>query len=180
MTHLTKIKAALNGHEDLISEIGLALETTPEAWSKLWEIPLLRCIAYIDVPARFNPYPLSMAGIDNDCPYDVLLTIVEYLSRFDASCLISLPGPGLSTSIVITFGTEDQIQYFFERFRSGPHWAFLAITEPQGGSDLSTVRSQVSGPPTEQRLNAAKIMIGGLRKASVGLVFAQFEGTQQS
>jgi alkylation response protein AidB-like acyl-CoA dehydrogenase len=160
----------------LLIETGLALETTADAWAKLWEIPLLRAVAYIGVPARFNPYSFSTVGFDYHAfSYHQHLSLIEYLSRFDASCLMALPGSSLCTRAILTLGTETQIQHFFERFNSSPHWAFLAVTEPEVGSDASGVRSCLSG----QHLNAAKTLIGAVHFASVGLVFARLDGGQQ-
>src|SRR5438445_124195 len=102
----------------MLVETGLALETTPDAWDRLWEIPALRAIAYIDVPLRFNRYPFLAVKSDQDrCPYSYHLALIEYLSRFDASCLMALPGSSLSTQAILTLGTEVQINQFFERFQ---------------------------------------------------------------
>jgi alkylation response protein AidB-like acyl-CoA dehydrogenase len=167
--------------EPIFAETGLALETRPEEWARLWAVPALRAIAYIDVPARFNPYPFSTAGLDYDaCPYSLHLALIEYLSRFDASCLMALPGSSLCTRVVLTLGTPAQMETVFQRFSLGtePHWAFFAVTELEVGSDASQVRSHLSGSGTEKRLNAEKMLIGSAQQASIGLVFARDENTQ--
>ena len=111
--------------EPVFAETGLALETNPDAWARLWAVPALRAIAYLDVPARFNPYPFSTVGWDYDaCPYSLHLALLEHLSRFDASCLMALPGSSLCTGVVLTLGTPAQMETFFQRFSLGtePHW----------------------------------------------------------
>jgi diaminopimelate decarboxylase len=172
----------LNYLEPRFARVGLALETTPEAWTELWDVPAVRAIAYIDVPARFNPYPFATAGLGCEhCPYSLHLALIEYLSRFDPSCLLALPGPSLCAPVLLALGTESQINRFFERFCSSsvPHRAFFAVTEPEAGSDATAVRSQLSGAGAEMRLNAAKMLIGGVQTASVGLTFARREHSQE-
>jgi diaminopimelate decarboxylase len=167
--------------EPLFAEVGLALETNPAAWARLWEVPALRAIAYIDVPPRFNPYPFSSAGLGYDaCPYHVHLALIEYLCRFDASCLLALPGPSLCTRVLLTLGTEAQIENFFVRFSSAttPHWAFFAVTEPDVGSDATTVQARLSRGAGGRYLNATKTLIGSVQHASVGLMLARVECTQ--
>jgi diaminopimelate decarboxylase len=167
--------------EPIFAETGLALETRPEEWARLWAVPAVRAIAYLDVPARFNPYPFSTAGLDSDaCAYSLHLALVEYLSRFDASSLMALPGSSLCTRVVLTLGTPAQVEKFFQRFSRGtePHWAFFAVTEPEVGSDATQVRSRLSGSGTDKRLHAEKMLIGAAQQASIGLVFARNENTQ--
>lgn len=164
--------------EPVFVETGMALEADPEAWTNLWSFPELRAIAYIDVPERFNPYPASRIGIDQGpSPYAYQLALYEYLSRFDASCLMALPGPSLCTRIILALGTEDQIDFFFSRFAFtlAPHWAFFAVTEPEVGSDVSAMRSRLSGPASQRRLHADKILICAGQHASIGLVCARME-----
>jgi alkylation response protein AidB-like acyl-CoA dehydrogenase len=167
--------------EPVFAETGLALETRPEEWARLWDVPAVRAIAYIDVPARFNPYPFSTAGLDYDaCPYSLHLALIEHLSRFDASCLMALPGSSLCTRVVLALGTPAQIDKFFQRFAPGtePHWAFFAVTEPEVGSDATQVRSRLAGSGTDRHLHAEKMLIGSVQQASIGLVFARDESTQ--
>jgi diaminopimelate decarboxylase len=166
--------------EPLFVETSLALERDPAAWERLWRIPALQAIAYLDVPGRFNPHPFASIGIGRDtCSYGLQLAIIEYLSRFDASCLMALPGSSLCTRVILALGTHAQIDLFFKRFRSEPHWAFFAITEPEVGSDAAAVRARVSGVGNERRLNAVKTLVGAVQQASVGLVCARVEGKQE-
>lgn len=167
--------------EPLFAAVGLALETNPAAWARLWEVPALRAIAYIDVPSGFNPYPFSSTGLGYEaCPYHLRLALIEYLSRFDASCLMALPGPSLCTGVFLTLGTEAQIEKFFVRFSSPtvPQWAFLAVTEPEVGSDATGSQARLSRCAKCQYLNATKTLIGSVQRASAGLVLARVESTQ--
>jgi acyl-CoA dehydrogenase len=173
--------ARLDDLEPLFGEVGLALEANPAAWARLWEIPAMRAIAYIDVPSRFNPYPFSSAGLGcNACPYQDHLALIEYLSRFDASCLLALPGSSLCTRVITTLGNERQIEHFFRRFASTlmPHWTFFAVTEPGVGSDATRVGSGVTRGASGLRLNATKTLIGSAEWASVGIVLARMESTE--
>jgi diaminopimelate decarboxylase len=168
--------------EPILAETGLALETNPAKWERLWRIPALRAIAYIDVPARFNLYPFSIVDIGRDtCSYSLELALIEYLSRFDASCLMALPGSSLCTRVILALGTDVQIDRFFERFLSdsGPQWAFFGVTEPDVGADATAVRAHVSCVGSQRHLNAVKILVGAVQQASVGIVFARAGDRQE-
>ena len=173
--------ARLDHLELLFAEVGLALEANPAAWARLWEIPAMRAIAYLDVPSRYNPYPFSSAGLGHDaCPYHVHLALIEYLSRFDASCLLALPGSSLCTRVILTLGTKAQVENFFVRFASAtvPHWTFFAVTEPSVGSDATSMQAQLSRCARGRSLNATKTLIGSVQQASAGLVLARVQSTQ--
>ncbi|OWY38955.1 acyl-CoA dehydrogenase [Xenophilus sp. AP218F] len=150
------------------------LERLPGALDALWdESPLLRAIACIGLPAEYNPHPLALAGAtDGGCPYPLHLAIIEQLSRFDANGLMALPGASLSTRAVLELGDAAQQRRFFERFLDGPHWTFFAVSEPEVGSDASQVRS---GWRMDEdggvRIRADKMLIGGVTRASVGVLY---------
>ncbi|SLM65075.1 MULTISPECIES: acyl-CoA dehydrogenase family protein [Dickeya] len=139
------------------------------------EDELLYTIAYIGIPPQFIPFK----GWDYlACHYSDHISMLEYLSRFDASGLMMLPGASLSARAVTTLGTPEQQAFFFSRFNQPPNWAFFAVTEPEFGSDTQAIISSLTRTETGYRLNAHKKFIGGAQLASVGLVFAR-EGNIQ-
>ncbi|MGM3175135.1 acyl-CoA dehydrogenase family protein [Dickeya lacustris] len=140
------------------------------------EDELLYTIAYIGIPPQFIPFK----GWDYQaCHYSDHISMLEYLSRFDASGLMMLPGASLSARAVTTLGTPEQQAFFFSRFNQPPCWAFFAVTEPEFGSDTQAIASSLTATDTGYRLNAHKKFIGGAQLASVGLVFAREGNTQR-
>ncbi|WPD73971.1 acyl-CoA/acyl-ACP dehydrogenase [Dickeya fangzhongdai] len=139
------------------------------------EDELLYTIAYIGIPPEFIPF----RGWDYQaCHYSDHIDMLEYLSRFDASGLMMLPGASLSARAVTVLGTPEQQAFFFSRFNQPPCWAFFAVTEPEVGSDTQSITSSLTPTDNGYVLNARKKFIGGAQLASVGLVFAR-EGNLQ-
>ncbi|ACS83922.1 acyl-CoA dehydrogenase family protein [Musicola paradisiaca] len=140
------------------------------------EDELLYVISYIGIPPQFIPF----RGWDYEaCSYQDNIDMLEYLSRFDASALMSLPGASLSARAVIALGTPQQQAFFFSRFTTPPCWAFFAVTEPEVGSDTQSVASSLTRCDDGYLLTAHKKFIGGAQLASVGLVFARDGDTQR-
>ncbi|WP_027710587.1 acyl-CoA dehydrogenase family protein [Dickeya chrysanthemi] len=134
------------------------------------EDELLYTIAYIGIPTEFIPF---RHWDYQACHYSDHIDMLEYLSRFDASGLMMLPGASLSARAVTTLGTPEQQAFFFSRFTHPPCWAFFAVTEPDVGSDTQSIASSLTPTDDGYVLHARKKFIGGAQLASVGLVFAR-------
>lgn len=149
------------------------LETNTDALDTLWHaLPMLREIAYLGLPAEFNPYPLKLAGLPGgECPYPVYLAILEQLARYDANGILALPGASLATHAVLELGDAAQQRHFFSRFAEGPHWTFFAVSEPEVGSDISQVRSEWQAESRGVCVNADKMLIGSVTRASIGVLY---------
>ncbi|GAA3079838.1 hypothetical protein GCM10020000_77050 [Streptomyces olivoverticillatus] len=65
----------------------------------------------------------------------------------DAALLLSAPGSLTAGMLVAALGDDTQQSMFFNRLREKPTWTFLAMTEPQGGSDSAALRTTLSPPP---------------------------------
>ncbi|QIZ45485.1 acyl-CoA/acyl-ACP dehydrogenase [Dickeya zeae] len=139
------------------------------------EDELLYTIAYIGIPSEFIPF---RQWDYQACHYSDHIDMLEYLSRFDASGLMMLPGASLSARAVTTLGTPEQQAFFFSRFNKPPCWAFFAVTEPDVGSDTQSIASLLTPTENGYLLNARKKFIGGAQLASVGLVFAREDNRQ--
>ncbi len=89
--------------------------------------------------------------------------LIEMLSWGDTGQYLCMPGGGLGGSAVEAVGTPEQKVRFFTRFAEGnePSWGSMAITEPDAGSDNSSMRTTaVLDPDTnEWVINGEKIFI---------------------
>lgn len=165
---------ALDAFHPLMGTVSDALERDREAWRALWEEPVLRAIAYVGVPARFNPHPFAQAGLGVEtCDYALHLAIVERLARGGASALMALPGSSLSTSAVLALGDDGQVASFFAPFAEAPATAFFAVTEPACGSDVGGARTLVAQGADGWSLTGEKTLVGGADRAARGLVLAR-------
>lgn len=97
--------------------------------------------------------------------------IYEQLGRGDAGVATSVAANALASYPVLTAGTHEQKQYFFNFLNEGKLAAF-ALTEPGAGSDAGSVATAAVKDGDDYILNGTKCFItnGGL--ADIFVVFA--------
>lgn len=76
-------------------------------------------------------------------PYTAYIAAVEIISRADAS-LMNLFGLQSIADTILLYGTEDMKKEFLPRFASGECSGAMVLTEPDAGSDLTSVRTMAS------------------------------------
>ncbi len=72
-------------------------------------------------------------------PFTVYLMATEIISRADAS-LMNLFGLQDIGDMIAKYGDEDQKREFVPKFTTGEHTGAMALTEPDAGSDLQSVK----------------------------------------
>src|SRR3984893_1496028 len=101
--------------------------------------------------------PEAYGGPGLDYLFDVV--VFEELWRVGAS------GPGflihtdLVATYILSFGTEEQKQYWLPRMVRGEAIGSLGMTEPHAGSDLKAVRTQAVRDGNEFVINGQKVFI---------------------
>jgi acyl-CoA dehydrogenase len=91
-----------------------------------------------------------------------LMLRIEMMSWGDAGQYLCVPGSGLGGTAVEAVGTPEQKKRLLTRFAEGePSWGAMAITEPDAGSDNSSMRTTAVLDETtnEWILNGEKIFI---------------------
>ncbi|MEM7332115.1 MAG: acyl-CoA dehydrogenase family protein [Chloroflexota bacterium] len=92
-----------------------------------------------------------------------LIMLVEMMSWGDTGQYLCIPGGGLGGFAVEAAGTPEQKEKFMRRFAEGdaPSFGAMAITEPDAGSDNSSMRttSVLDEETNEWILNGEKIFI---------------------
>ena len=92
-----------------------------------------------------------------------LIALIEMLSWGDAGQYLCIPGGGLGGAAVESVGTKEQKVRFLGRFAEGdePAWGAMAITEPDAGSDNSSMRTTavLDEETNEWVINGEKIFI---------------------
>lgn len=129
--------------------------------------------------ARFGiqslPVPREYSGRDG--PTD-LLTSVLVMEGLGAGC----PDTGLTFALsaqvwtvelpIVRFGTEDQKRRYLPRLASGESIGAHALTEPDAGSDVFSLRTVAERCPGGYRLRGKKCLITLGPIADLALVFA--------
>ena len=104
-------------------------------------------------------YPESYGGQGGDWVADAVLT--EELGRCGSGGLAAGIGAhiGIATPPVFKFGTEDQKQRYLAPAIRGEKIAALAITEPDAGSDVASIRTQARRTDGGWVVNGSKMFI---------------------
>jgi alkylation response protein AidB-like acyl-CoA dehydrogenase len=117
-----------------------------ELWLKAGEQGLLCCT----VPEQYG-------GLGLDYLFDVV--VFEELWRVGAS------GPGflihtdLVATYILSFGTDEQKQYWLPKMVKGEAVGSLGMTEPHAGSDLKAIRTQAVRQGNDFVINGQKVFI---------------------
>jgi len=101
---------------------------------------------------------------------------LEALAYGDAGVMLACPGPSLSGLILREIGTPEQNDLFFNYIISHKAHTFLAVTEPNKGSDagrMQAVLTQDAENPNRVWLNGEKWLVGNGAIASIGIVIAR-------
>ncbi len=104
-------------------------------------------------------FTLSRAYGGLNCPKTVYSLAIEIISRADAS-LMNLFGLQEIADTIERFGSEDQKQRYLPLFASGEATGAMALTEPDAGSDLQSIRLRAEQDDAgEWRLSGVKRFI---------------------
>jgi len=128
-----------------------------------------RPFAFINAiwPLEREKHKQKLAGlVEKKYPDTSALSMIlgiEMLAWGDAGQYLTRPGGRLGGTAIEAVGTPEQKERFLARFTEGeePKWGSMAITEPDAGSDNSSMRTTAVLDPTtnEWILNGQKIFI---------------------
>jgi len=100
--------------------------------------------------------------------YQILAHMIETLSWGDAGLYLCTPGGGLGAAAVEATGTPEQKERFLKRFQGdSPILGCMAMTEPQAGSDTSSIRTTAVRDGDFWVLNGEKIFVTAGQKSLV-------------
>ncbi|MBV6494566.1 MAG: Acyl-CoA dehydrogenase, short-chain specific [Turneriella sp.] len=91
------------------------------------------------------------------------------MCRGDAGLLLTIPGQGLGNAAIAAVANEEQ------KSRFGGKWAAMAITEPEAGSDSSSIRTTARLDGDEWIINGEKIFVTCGERAKVVVVWATLD-----
>ncbi|TDD94823.1 acyl-CoA dehydrogenase family protein [Actinomadura rubrisoli] len=103
----------------------------------------------------------------------VTVALLE-LARGDAGMVLAAPGPALAGVVVGLLGGPAHARRLAEAVRDGRTWAFMAITEPDAGSDAARLQARLRADGDGgYLLSGCKRYIGNGARGGIGVVFAR-------
>lgn len=100
--------------------------------------------------------------------------ILEAFSYGDAGVLLACPGPSLSGLMLRELGNEAQKEYFFNYVEKNKCTTFLALTEPNKGSDAGHLESYLyKNSEKNYLLSGEKWLVGHGADAPIGVLVAR-------
>lgn len=104
------------------------------------------------------PFPEEVGGMGGD--FLSLCLAIEELARVDQSVAVTLEaGVGLGSMLIFQTGSEEQKNQYLPALVSGEALAGFGLTEPEGGSDASGLRTTARLEGDEWVINGAKTFI---------------------
>ena len=104
------------------------------------------------------PFPEEVGGMGGD--FLSLCLAIEELARVDQSVAVTLEaGVGLGSMLIFNTGSEEQKKKFLPALVAGEALAGFGLTEPDGGSDASGMRTTARLEGDEWVINGAKTFI---------------------
>ncbi|MGW4898433.1 acyl-CoA dehydrogenase family protein [Kitasatospora sp. NPDC004240] len=161
---------------DQIRPLVLDLDADPEVVRDHLDLPLVTYLSRTPIPQEHQSDPLV---IDGHAYYGTggleRVVFCEEIAAVDTGMLLAAPGPSLSGVLVHLLGDPEQQAWFYGRLLEKPTWTFLALTEPERGSDAGSLTTTLTpgadGGPL--LLNGAKKFIGNAARGELGVVFAR-------
>jgi glutaryl-CoA dehydrogenase (non-decarboxylating) len=99
--------------------------------------------------------------------------MTEQIARVSPSWRLPFNMQNIGPAITVSqFGSEEQKRGFIPQWVSGEKMGFFAITEPNTGSDVSSMKTTAKDAGEHWELNGQKMWISNATVGDVGLVYA--------
>lgn len=174
MADMSAVRGQLREWGEDFRRHALELDADPEAIRRHFDLPAVRYLATMGIPAEYGNDPEPIAGqrvLGTTAAERVV--VMEELACADAGMLVASPGPLLAGVLVSLVADEHQRRWFFERMLERPLWTCFALTEPDSGSDAGALRTELKSKKGVGKLNGTKRYVGNACRAQVGVVFAR-------
>jgi alkylation response protein AidB-like acyl-CoA dehydrogenase len=121
------------------------------------------------------PEPYGDFGVSTAC----YALVTEELSRGWMSLAGAFGGHSVVSKLLLRFGTEQQKQRYLPRMATGELRATMALTEPDGGSDLQAIRTIAQRVGEEYVINGAKTWITNARRSGLTALLTKTDPAAQ-
>lgn len=109
------------------------------------------------------PEPYGYSGVSTAC----YALVTEELARGWMSLAGAFGGHSVVSKLLLRYGTDEQKDRYLPKMASGELRATMALTEPDGGSDLQAMRTVARREDNSYIINGAKTWITNARMAGV-------------
>src|SRR3954452_18431396 len=130
-------------------------DTYPEA--------LIEQMKALGVYGLVVPEEYGGLGVSTSC----FAAVTEELARGWMSLAGAMGGHSVVASLIARFGTDDQRAAYLPRLATGEIRSTMALTEPDGGSDLQAMRTVARRDGDEYVVDGTKMWITNARRAGV-------------
>jgi alkylation response protein AidB-like acyl-CoA dehydrogenase len=115
--------------------------------------------------------PTAYGGLGLDTPTQ--LVAVEEVTYGDAALASIFTGHYLGMEGLVLFGTDEQKRRLLTPLARGDELAAFALTEPDAGSDVASIRTEAVRDGDRWRIRGSKVFISNAREAGLLVVFAK-------
>jgi alkylation response protein AidB-like acyl-CoA dehydrogenase len=159
-------------------ERALELDRDPEAIRRYLALPAVRFLATMGIPARYRrPDPIDGYLFDGATALERVV-VLEELASADVGMLVAAPGPLLAGVLVQVAGDQRQKDWFYQRMLAEPLWTCFALTEPEHGSDATSLQTSLTKTPDgDVVVQGVKRYVGNAARAALGVVFGRSGGS---
>jgi len=123
----------------------------------------------LDLIAPSIPVEYGGAGMD----YLAQTIVIEELFRGDPGIGLAVSARPFGCDMILEFGTEEQKQKFIKPIGEGDWVMGSAITEPEAGSDVASMKTKAEKEGNEYVINGSKMFITNGTIANFLIVFAR-------
>lgn len=116
------------------------------------------------VPEEYDGLPVSMPAY---------IRVTEELARGWMSLAGAMGGHTVVAKLLTMFGTEEQKQKYLPLMATGELRATMALTEPNGGSDLQAITTTAKADGDDLVINGSKTWISNVRRSGLVAVLVK-------
>jgi alkylation response protein AidB-like acyl-CoA dehydrogenase len=124
----------------------------------------------LTVPAPYGP-----ASVSTSC----FALVTEEVARGWMSLAGAFGGHAVVANLIARFGDEAQRDCYLPRLATGELRATMALTEPDGGSDLQAIRTRAVRDGSDWVVNGTKLWISNARRCGLIAVLAKTDPAAQ-
>jgi alkylation response protein AidB-like acyl-CoA dehydrogenase len=121
------------------------------------------------------PEPYGDFGVSTAC----YALVTEELARGWMSLAGAFGGHSVVSKLLLRYGTEEQRERYLPQMATGALRATMALTEPDGGSDLQAIRTVANRNDEGYVINGAKTWITNARRSGLTALLCKTDPTAQ-
>lgn len=121
------------------------------------------------------PEPYGESAVSARC----YAQVTEEISRGWMSLAGAFGGHSVVSKLLLRFGTDEQKQHYLPRMATGELRATMALTEPDGGSDLQAIRTVAAPVADGYVINGSKTWITNARRSGLIALLCKTDPTAQ-